>query len=150
MKTTDNIFEDRPRRCMIDLQTECTLTYFIHTPIGANSRKNVSKITSHEDKYGQVCINILGKRVTQKMLMEVKVSLHKKIKFSIKDFFIKCDQIRSFLQIWSHLLKKSFMEDFVFCAVCKGVLNCITDFHCIVFHVQNNASVVISQFPISI
>ena len=29
-----------------------------------------------------------------------------KMKFSIKDFFSKCDQIRSFLRIWSHLLKK--------------------------------------------
>ena len=28
-------------------------------------------------------------------------------KFSIKDFFSKCEQIRSFLQIWSNLLKKS-------------------------------------------
>ena len=32
------------------------------------------------------------------------------------DFFSKCDQIRSFLQIWSHLLTKSVMENFVFCA----------------------------------
>ena len=30
-----------------------------------------------------------------------------KMKFSIKDFFSKCNQIRSFLRIWSHLLKKS-------------------------------------------
>ena len=30
-----------------------------------------------------------------------------KMNFSIKDFFSKCDQIRSFLRIWSHLLKKS-------------------------------------------
>ena len=29
-----------------------------------------------------------------------------KMKFSIKDFFSTCDQIRSFLRIWSHLLKK--------------------------------------------
>ena len=35
------------------------------------------------------------------------------MKFSIKDFFSKCDQIRSFLQIWSHLLKKSLMENFI-------------------------------------
>ena len=28
-----------------------------------------------------------------------------KMKFSIKDFFSKCDQIRSFLWIWLHLLK---------------------------------------------
>ena len=39
-----------------------------------------------------------------------------KMKFSIKDFFSKCDQIRSFLRIWSHLLKKSLIENF-FCAV---------------------------------
>ena len=29
-----------------------------------------------------------------------------KLKFSIKDFLRKCDQIRSILQIWSHLLKQ--------------------------------------------
>ena len=42
-----------------------------------------------------------------------------KIRFSIKDLFSKCDQIRSFLiWIWSHLLKKSLMvENFIFCAV---------------------------------
>ena len=39
------------------------------------------------------------------------------MKFSIKDFFSKCDQIRSFLRIWSHLLKKSLMESFIFCTV---------------------------------
>ena len=38
------------------------------------------------------------------------------MKFSIKDFFSKCDEIRSFLRIWSHL-KKSLMENFIFCAV---------------------------------
>ena len=39
------------------------------------------------------------------------------MKFSIKDLFSKCDQIRCFLRIWSHLLKKSLMENFIFCAV---------------------------------
>ena len=42
-----------------------------------------------------------------------------KMKFSVKDLFSKCDQIRSFLMIWSHLLKKSLMENFIFCAVHK-------------------------------
>ena len=40
-----------------------------------------------------------------------------KAKFFIKDFFSKCDQIHKihrFLRIWSHLLKKSFMENFLF------------------------------------
>ena len=39
------------------------------------------------------------------------------MKFSIKDFFSKCDQIRRKLRIWSHLLKKSLMRNFIFCAV---------------------------------
>ena len=41
-----------------------------------------------------------------------------KMKFSIKDCSSKCDQIRSFLPIWSHLPEKSLMENFIFCAVC--------------------------------
>ena len=46
-----------------------------------------------------------------------------KIKLSIKDYFGKRDQIRRKLriwwklQIWSHLLKKSLMENFIFDAV---------------------------------
>ena len=39
------------------------------------------------------------------------------MKFSIKDFFSKCDQIRRFLRIWSHLLKKFLMENIIFYAV---------------------------------
>ena len=42
-----------------------------------------------------------------------------KMKFSTKDFFSKCDQIRSFLR---HLLKKSLIKNFAFWAVlvCYG------------------------------
>ena len=40
-----------------------------------------------------------------------------KMKFSIKDFFSKCDQIRMKMRIWSHLLKKSLIENFIFCTV---------------------------------
>ena len=40
-----------------------------------------------------------------------------KMKFSFKDFFSKCDQIHKKLRIWSHLLKKSLVENFIFCAV---------------------------------
>ena len=43
------------------------------------------------------------------------------MKFSSKDFFSKCDQIRRKLWIWSHLLKKSLMENFIFCAVLNEV-----------------------------
>ena len=50
------------------------------------------------------------------MVMELKIAYYtaQKLKFSIKDFFSKCDQIRSFLGIWSPLLKKSLMENLIF------------------------------------
>ena len=40
-----------------------------------------------------------------------------KMKFSIKNFISKCDQIRRKWRSWSHLLKKSSMENFIFCVV---------------------------------
>ena len=46
-------------------------------------------------------------------------SLHdtaQKLKFSIKNFFSKSDQIGSFLWTWLNLLKKSLMENFIFWA----------------------------------
>ena len=50
-------------------------------------------------------------------LLIYRFTTAQKTKFSIKDFFIKCDQIRSFLRIWSYLLKKSLMVNFIFCVV---------------------------------
>ena len=38
------------------------------------------------------------------------------MKFPIKDFFSECDQIHSKQRFWSHLPKKSLMENFIFCA----------------------------------
>ena len=40
-----------------------------------------------------------------------------KMNFSIKDFFSKYDQIRRLLRTWSHLLKRSLIKNFIFCAV---------------------------------
>ena len=53
------------------------------------------------------CLLIVGIRV----LVTVTTQ---KLKFSIKDISSKYDQIRSFLQISSHLLKKSLMKNFIF------------------------------------
>ena len=39
-----------------------------------------------------------------------------KMKFSIAGFFSKCDQLPRKLPIWSYLLKKSLMGNFIFCA----------------------------------
>ena len=61
------------------------------------------------------------------LLMKINLSFEKfkewtrftaqKVKFSIKDFSSKCDQILRKLRIWTHLLEKSLMENFIFRAV---------------------------------
>ena len=43
-----------------------------------------------------------------------KPSTARNMKFSIKYFFGKCDQIRRKLRIWLHLSKKLLMENFIF------------------------------------
>ena len=46
-----------------------------------------------------------------------KYDIAAKMKSSVTDFFSECDQIRKKLRIWSHLLKKSLMKNFIFCSV---------------------------------
>ena len=58
----------------------------------------------------QMCAE--GRRIESKFLWP-KRSTTQKMKFSIKDFFGKCDQIRSFLPIWSHILKNSLMKNLI-------------------------------------
>ena len=50
-----------------------------------------------------------------------KTDTAQKMKFSIKDFFIKCDKIRRFQRIWANLLKKSLMENLFF--MCSDITN---------------------------
>ena len=52
-------------------------------------------------------------------------SQYKKMKFSIKDFFSNCYQICSFQRIWSHLLKKSLMENFIF--LCSASISLVCE-----------------------
>ena len=44
-------------------------------------------------------------------------TLHKKMKLFIQDFFSKCDKIRRKLRMQLHLLKKSLIENFIFCSL---------------------------------
>ena len=50
-------------------------------------------------------------------ISDLLTTLYKKMKFFIMGFFSKCDEIRSKLHIWSHLLKKLLMENVIFCTV---------------------------------
>ena len=68
-----------------------------------------------------------------------------KIKFTIKDFSSKCDQIRRKLQIWSYLLNKPLMENFIFCAVL--VLKLLNSSNCSFTSSNNSLPVLITPCP---
>ena len=57
-----------------------------------------------------------SKEIKQNWKAPENLGLRKKMKFSTEDLFSNSDQIHSFLRIWSHLLVKSLMEKFIFCA----------------------------------
>ena len=58
-----------------------------------------------------------GNTRTTSMRSVIVFFIAQKMKFSIKVFFNQCDQIPRKLWIWSHLLRISLMENFIFCAV---------------------------------
>ena len=66
---------------------------------------------------GKDKVNLLKILLKSRRYIVTIANTAQKMKFSIKDFCSKCDQIRSFLRIWSHLLMKSIVENFIFCAV---------------------------------
>ena len=53
--------------------------------------------------------------------IDSEMSVAQKMKFSIKDFFSKCNQICRKLRVWSHLLKKSLWKTSFF--VQYGLMN---------------------------
>ena len=61
----------------------------------------------------------MGDRLAKKISLICSANQWTGFWFFIKDFFGKCDQI------WSHLLKKSLMENFIFCAVVNRSKLCV-------------------------
>ena len=82
--------------------------FFIHYDIYCQTVNNRSQIISVYEPFLS--------RVSNMIDVKIKLALQK-TKYSINDFFGKCDKIRSFLRIWSHLMKKSLMDKFIFYAV---------------------------------
>ena len=102
-------------------------TFYYRTPLRAAFGNRVLCRKTRERNSNEKCCS------DWKLVPFPWISLHKKWSFP-KDFFIKCDQIRSFLRIWSHLLKKSLMENFILCAVSLKIntKNTRTTFMCII------------------
>ena len=52
------------------------------------------------------------------------------MKFSVKNFFSKYEQILSFLRLYSYLLKKSLKENLIFCSATLVLLFAGCTFYC--------------------
>ena len=95
--------------------------------LNLNSANKYIKLNKTLD-YFTVTINLLfllsyKSEFSTEKFVDKKFFTTQKMKFSIKGFFTKCDQIHSLLWVWSHLPKKSLMENFISCAVrwvCKN------------------------------
>ena len=82
-------------------------------PLGSQHFGNKGE-KSQSDKIDQPS----GQQPSSQTLQEFSVNYTaQKIKFSSEVFFSKCDQIRRKMRIWSHLLKKSLIGNFIVCAV---------------------------------
>ena len=95
---------------------------FLNCRNGAKSHKASRMIIYSAPFYSFAVIGLkhTGKRILTKFTAQ-------KMKFSIKDFFSKYDQVCRKLRIWSHLLKNSLMENFIFRAmVCRNIVNKLT------------------------
>ena len=70
-------------------------------------------VTGYQVEYRQKNI----KSFISSLTMTILIITAQKMKFSIQNFFCKRDRSRRKLRSWSHLLKKSLMENFIICAV---------------------------------
>ena len=94
-------------------------------PIIPKQMLQMDHIGEHKQNFANYILRRSGKMYESsgswfiRITTEVQIGYCTKMEFSIKDFFSKCDQIRSCLRIWSHLLKNSLIENFIFCTVGK-------------------------------
>ena len=67
---------------------------------------------------GKMKDDMSGTAISEIVGLKLKMcSTAQKMKFSINNFFSKCDQIFKFQRIWSHFLRKSLIKNFIFSAV---------------------------------
>ena len=96
-----------------NLKSNVITSWTYSTLLGIFKTSNIIKtnINLFENCDIKLCCTLWSRESAQKM------------KLSIKYFFSKCNHIRSFLRIWSHLLKKILIENLIFCAA-RQPINC--------------------------
>ena len=95
-----------PRDFLINFYKSCFLKHLIHLPL--KQYKLLVQWTPCFDLLLLMSLNIFRRKLLKQCA---------KNEFFIKDFFSKFDQVPRKLRIWSHLLKKTLMKNFIFCVV---------------------------------
>ena len=80
-------------------------------------KENLDILLVSETKLGDSLISALFFKTTGFLRDRFFKTTAQKMKLSIIDVFCICDQIRSYLRVWSNLLKKSLVGNFIFRAV---------------------------------
>ena len=93
--------------------------YRVNLRIESEWGKIRTEKTPNTDTFYAVIVGNIYQKLKWFCLVFCSPSIYLKILsfFFSKNFFSKCDQIRRKLRIWSHLLKKSWMENFL-CSTC--------------------------------
>ena len=77
-----------------------------------NISKQIKRKTT--TKLGEFTVKKVNRKNLEQKLKKYHTYTGQKMKFFIKAFFSKCNQISSFFRIWSHLLNKSLIKTSVF------------------------------------
>ena len=86
--------------------------------------KQVPSLTNNIYSVCLIVIDLLCSTLHRKALTKTlcfHFSCAQKMMFFSKDFFTKCDQIRTFLWVWSHLLKKSSQKTSFLCSAVSNL-----------------------------
>ena len=119
-------FTDTEHKCFLEKLPKSSSQFFC----GINPRACIWDLYSKSKSFCQISKIFVGyykcgPSGKNKTIITEKIYLHntvQKTEFSVKDLFSKCEQICSFLRIWSQLLKKSYPENFIFCAVYRAFM----------------------------
>ena len=93
-----------------DTMSDCYLNHYYVSSVEFLIGRTYQNWKGFGDVLAVFCKTLISLIFWKPTKTSAEFTLHKKMKFSIKDFFSKWGQIRGFLRIWSHLPKKYLIE----------------------------------------
>ena len=112
-------FKDGEKTVNMNVSPLCESTLRFHSERANNNAAIWERVTVNRPEFPDTVFRGWDRDISITWVVltfseEIEMIRCTKDEVSIKDFFSKCDQIRRKLRIWSHLLKKSLLENFIF------------------------------------